>query len=302
MFSFTPVDAQADTTKVDTLTSQPVQPAFVIDSFSMRPVRDSGWKTDPSIAILSPRFIYEVLARHPYFGFDEKPFLAPVSIERKTEGKEVLFYVMVALLILFGLLRQVFPKYFSDMFRLVFRTTLKQRQIREQLIQTPLPALMLNIFYVLVAGFYIGLVLDHFKLNPFDNLWILVIYCCLGVTVIYFVKYLSLKFSGWLFNAEDAADSYIFIIFMINKMLGVILLPFILLLAFTTGNLYSVSLTLSWVVAAGLLVYRFILTYAAIRNDIKVNPFHFLLYILALEIIPLLLVYKGLLLFFSISS
>ena len=158
---------------------------------------------------------------------------------------------------------------------------------------------MLNIFFVLVAGFYIALLLNHFKLNPFSNLWILVIYCCLGVTLIYFIKFIGLKFSGWLFNAEDAADSYVFIIFMINKMLGIILLPFLLLLSFTTGDVYSTSLTLSWLVAGGMLVYRFILTYAAIRNDIKVNPFHFLLYVMAFEIIPLLLVYKGLLLFFE---
>src|SRR5688572_30544758 len=198
----------------------------------MRPRRDSGWKTDPSISITSPRFIQEVMARHPYFGFDAERFLAPVSVKRKSEGKEVLFYVMIFFLILFGILRQAFPKYFADMFRLIFRTTLKQRQIREQLIQTPLPALMLNIFFVLVAGFYLGLVLDHFRLNPFDRLWILVVYCCVGLSVIYFVKYLGLKFSGWLFSAEDAADSYIFIILMINKVLGVILLPFLLLLAF----------------------------------------------------------------------
>ena len=54
-------------------------------------------------------------------------------------GKEYLFYYLVFLLILFGLLRRVFAKYFYDLFRVFFRTTLKQRQTQEQLLQSPLP-------------------------------------------------------------------------------------------------------------------------------------------------------------------
>jgi hypothetical protein len=80
------------------------------------------------------------------------------------------------------------------------------------------------------------------------------------------------------------------------------LLPFLILLAFSEGNLYVVSFTLSWGLVACLLLYRFILTYAAIRNQVKVNPFHFFLYLIAFEIAPLLLVYKGLLLFFGITT
>jgi hypothetical protein len=97
----------------------------------------------------------------------------------------------------------------------------------------------------------------------------------------------------------EAANSYIFIVFIVNKMIGILLLPFLIILAFTTGNLYTVGITLSWCLIAGLIVYRFILTYSAIRNQVKVNPFHFFLYLLAFEVAPLLLVYKGLLFYFS---
>jgi hypothetical protein len=59
---------------------------------------------------------------------------------------------------------------------------------------------------------------------------------------------------------------------------------------------------LSWCLLIGLLAYRIILTFAAVRNQVKVNPFHFFLYLCAFEIAPLLLVYKGLLLFFRITA
>jgi hypothetical protein len=275
----------------------PTVPVKMPDSFSMRPT--TGWKADPSIVISSPRLQNEILKRHPYFGFSSKPGSMPVSDIRVVKGKELLFYALVLLLILFGLLRRAFPKYFGDLFRLFFRTTIKQRQIRDQLMQTPLPSLLLNAFFIVSAGLYLTFVLRHFNFDPVGNFWLLFFYCCIGLSVAYFVKFIGLKISGWLFNMKEAANSYIFIVFIVNKMIGILLIPFLGILAFTSGDFYTVALTLSWCLIGGLLIYRFILTYAAVRNQVKVNPFHFFLYLLAFELAPLLLVYKGLLFYFG---
>ena len=272
------------------------------DSVSKKPVYDSAWTISPDISFSSPQFGWEVLKHHPYFEFKAKPVNFPKSDVRKVNGKEFLFYLLVFLLIVFAFLKRAFPKYFGDLFRLFFRTTLKQRQIREQLMQTPLPSLLLNGFFVISGGLYITFLLQHYDLNPVSNFWLLFLYCCLGLSAAYFVKFIGLKISGWLFNVKEVADSYIFIVFIVNKMIGILLLPFLILLAFALGNVYFMSLTVSWCLVACLLTYRFILTYAAVRNQVKVNPFHFFLYLCAFEIAPLLLVYKGLLLFFRITA
>ena len=265
-------------------------------------MKDSSWKIDYISSQNTNQLTHEILNHHPWFGFNSVPRVPVAPSIKKFQGKELLFYIILGLLILFAFLKRAFPKYFNDMFRLFFRTTLKQRQIREQLIQTPLPSLMLNVFFVITGGFYISFLLQHYQANPVGNFWLLVLYCSLGLSVAYFIKFVGLKVSGWLFNMEEAAGSYIFIIFIINKMLAIMLLPFLVMLAFSSGKVYQAGLTLSWCMIAGLLIYRFILTYSAVRNEVKVNPFHFFLYILAFEIAPLLLVYKGLLLFFSNSA
>ena len=275
---------------------------LAIDSFSKKPGLDSGWIMKPGVSLSSPEFSWQVLWHHPYFGFKSRPTVLPPSDAKKFSGKELLFYLLVFLLLVFAILKRAFPKYFNDLFRLFFRTTIKQRQIREQLMQTPLPSLLLNGFFVISVGLYIAFLLQHFNLSPINNFWLLFLYCCLGLSAAYFVKFIGLKVSGWLFNVKEAADSYIFIVFVVNKMVGILLLPFLVLIAFALGDVYSVGLTISWCLVAGLLAYRFILTYAAIRNQVKVNPFHFFLYLCAFEIAPLLLVYKGLLLFFGITA
>ena len=71
------------------------------------------------------------------------------------------------------------------------------------------------------------------------------------------------------------------------------------LVAFLEGQAYQVALILSWLGVGGLYLYRFILTYSAIHNQVRFNIFHFFLYLVAFEIAPLLLIYKLLLLIFQ---
>lgn len=266
----------------------------------MRPVIRDTWEIDTNAP-----FFGQILRHHPYFDFVSKPI--SMQVYRKTfHGKEILFYAIAGLLLLFALLKHGFGKYFNDLFRVFFRTSLKQRQIREQLQQNLLPSLLFNVFFVASGGLYINFMLHYFGLAPNvhagaraqQDFWLIYLYCCLGLTIIYAGKFIGLKATGWLFNMKRAAESYIFIVFIINKVIGVFLLPFLVLLAFANEPIYTISLVLSWCGIGALLLYRFILGFAAIRNEVRFNLFHFFLYLCAFEITPLLLIYKLLLLIF----
>jgi hypothetical protein len=120
----------------------------------------------------------------------------------------------------------------------------------------------------------------------------------IGLAMIYLVKFLSLKFFGWLFNISDTTNAYIFTVFLINKMIGIFLITILVLLAFAQPGIYQAALFVSFLGVFGLVLYRLILAYGLVRNQIRVNPFHFLLYLLAFEIAPLLVIYKLLLRWF----
>jgi hypothetical protein len=217
----------------------------------------------------------------------------PESNLHIANGKEILFYGMVFLVMLFALVRLSFSKYFTDLFRLFFRTTLKQRQLSEQLVQAPLPSVFLNLFFLINAGLYLSFWIDHNKANPFVSFWWLLLYVTLGLTFSYLIKFASLKISGWLFNVPNAVESYIFLVFLINKMLGILLMPILFVLAFSGEQLFPVALTISWCLIGALLGYRIFLSYQLIRRQIKVSGLHFLLYVLGFEISPLLVLYKA---------
>lgn len=227
------------------------------------------------------------------------PLSKPVTIQSDKKifkGKEDFFYSILALLLFFAFVRNAFPKYINDLFRVAFRRTLKQRQLGEQLVQTPLPSLFMNIFFLVSGAMYLDLLLKYYQLGTAYSFWLLFFYITVILGAMYLVKYISLKLSGLLFNISQTTDAYIFIVFMINKIIGVLLLPFLVLLAFTDKQFYQFALVISFITVFVLLAYRFILAYGLVRNQIRVKPFHFFLYLCCFEIAPLLLIYKLLLL------
>lgn len=268
--------------------------SVISDSFTTQILKDTAWIP---IALSYKNFAYQVFGQNKFFGFLSSPVVAR-SYKKEFHGKEVLFYTLIGLLLFFAFIRMSFPKYLLDLFRVAFKTTLKQRQISEQLIQAPLPSLLLNFFFLFTVGLYITFVLQHYHMAVNYNFWLLYFYCFIALAVIYLMKFLSLKFFGWLFNITATADGYIFIVFMINKIIGIYILPFLVLLAFTDNNIYEAAFIFSYLGVFALLAYRFILSYGLVQNEIRLNPFHFFLYLCAFEIIPLLLIYKALLLWF----
>lgn len=287
---------------LDTLQHQQlVKDSIAMDSISRKPVVDSSWAAS-KVAVNSPGFSWQVLDRSRYFDFASTPIKKEGASLKQFHGKENIFYLLIFLLLAFAILRQAFPKYFRDLFSVFFRTTLKQSQLREQLLHAQLPSLLTNIFFALSAGLYINFMITKYDVLSGENFWIIYAYACLGLLGIYLVKYIGLKLSGWMLGLKNVTELYIFIVFLVNKMIGIFILPLLVLLAFTAGEMYTISLTVSWCLLGAAYLYRNILAYSAVHNQIKVNPFHFFLYFCAFEIAPLLLLYKGLLVFFNLSA
>lgn len=236
------------------------------------------------------------LRNHPYYQFKGKSrvLLLKQAGAKSTDG---LFYFLFGLLFYYAIIRIFFYKYLHNITTLFFRATMRQQQLREQLSQAPLPSLFLNILFVCAGGMFLAFVAWYNQFLPEQNLWLLWGYGCLLVLGIYLGKFIILKIIGWIFNVSNATDTYIFIIFMVNKMVGIFLVPVLILIAFPYGSFLSVIITLAFIMLALALVYRFIISYKPIRNEIKVSRFHFFIYLCAFEIAPLLLIYKVLLIF-----
>lgn len=219
----------------------------------------------------------------------------PVSLtakERTKPGKEFLFYLLGIVILLLAMFKVFYTKYFNNIFRVFFNTSLRQNQLTDLLLQAKLPSLIFNIFFVISAGLYAWLVLDHYGLLKEDNNYILIGLSILFVALIYFGKFISLKIIGWISGMSVAIDQYIFVIFLINKIIGILLIPFIVLLAFAPATWLTAIIITSFFIIGILFLLRYLRSYGLLQNQLKINPFHFILYILGMELLPILLIYK----------
>ncbi|RFM26599.1 DUF4271 domain-containing protein [Deminuibacter soli] len=221
----------------------------------------------------------------------QAPAVMMFSSEKLPDNKDLLFYVLVGVVLFLAFIKTAFPKFFGNIFKLFTQPSFRQKQTREQLSQDSLPSLLMNLYFIVVAGLFISVVASQKSWVSIPFWWVL-LYSTVILAVIYSGKFLFLRFTGWVFNAGDAAETYTFIVFLINKMLGVILVPALLLIAFSHGAVNSVVLTITVCTIGLLLAYRYAISLGAVRKTLQVNAFHFFIYLCAVEVVPLLLIYK----------
>jgi hypothetical protein len=239
-----------------------------------------------------------VLGHNYFINTAGKPVQMIVKF-KKDSAENIYFYLIAGLVFLLGLIKFIYGRYFSNLFRVFFNTSLRQNQLADQLLQSKLPSLFFNAFFIISGGVYIYFVLLQYQFADKEHSWFLLPLSILLLGLIYVVKYSSLKFTGWVTGHSQATDTYVFIIFLIAKITGVILIPFTVLMAFSNTVIASGGVLVSLLLIGFLLLLRFFRSYGLIQNQLKVSRFHFFLYIIGVEIIPLLLIYKGLLLLLS---
>ena len=92
---------------------------------------------------------------------------------------------------------------------------------------------------------------------------------------------------------QNAADNYIFVIFLVNKIIGIMLVPFIIVLSFSPARWINYATVFSLLLLGLFFLSRYVKTYGVLEHRLPLQPFHFIIYITALEIVPILIIYKA---------
>lgn len=224
----------------------------------------------------------------------KKQTVVPKGMEgslRASTNTDLVFYVLVFIIFFLALVKSSFPKYFNSIFSLSFQATFRQTQTREQMAQNFFPAFMLNVLFILSGGLFITLFALFYKWTdiPF---WQLFVYSTTILAIIYMIKYFVIYFTGWVFNAPDAAAEYRFIVFLINKLMGILFIPILFVIAYTDDKIKQIAITIALCIAALLITLRYLVSLARIRKNLNLTAFHFFIYLCAIEIMPLLVIYK----------
>ena len=261
-------------------------------------VSDYGLNAD-SLVVSDIRLSRDSLLSKPFRNLPVRSRIEPARI---INDRSPDFYLLLALCGILGAIRYTDPRYFGMLLRAARSAgSVERGGLREGIQGAVLSNFLMNLFFAAVAGAYLYYLVRSFgnsvsRYVHYGNIGLLA--ACIGLMLgIYGVKYAVIRFSGWAFRVQAITDQYIFNVFLINKIIGVVLLPFVVLLAFT-GAEYSYSLAGISLLAAGLLyVLRYLRSWPVFASFFEHSRFHFFTYLCASEILPMAVIVKLLLRF-----
>lgn len=214
----------------------------------------------------------------------------PVKFRDRTAD----FYLLLLLCLLLGIIRFSNTRYFYNVLRAFRSTSAAGRELREQIQHAAVPNLGMNVFFGCVAGAYVYYALRMLAPRgvagypPALALFVLIT----GMQLLYAGKWAVVKFSGWAFRLEAITGQYLFNIFLVNKVLGILLLPFVALMALGNPAWILPLLFLSFAVVAAMFLNRYLRSWQTFGSFFQYSGFHFLIYLCASEILPLAVLMK----------
>jgi len=286
-------------------TSYPVK-ANATDSLSAPDLKMSGQPDTPVLlnpdlgrftCRYSPNKVYgqavdAYMSENKSFNISARPVEMGKDL-RKRSNTDWLFYLFILCFTYLGIIRLSFSRYLEDLFSVFFNVVLRQKHLRDQLAQKSIPSLLLNIFFVVSGGLFLSLITRGLPFAGEHQPWLISLLFVLLLTLIYLSKYLIVLFTGWITGKGDLAGNYIFIVFMINKMLGILLLPMSVLLAFTDSRNRQLIITLSLILLSVLMMIRLVRAYNFMHKELRINILHFLVFVFSFEVLPILLLDKA---------
>jgi hypothetical protein len=213
----------------------------------------------------------------------------------KTTDRSFDFVIILLLIGSIAVFRFSNPIYFKNLFRAFRNQTLSARQLKDQISQNSAAGLAMDLVFCISMALYLYYVIAHLQHNNFTSKYpdgIILLAVLLLFSSIYVIRYLFLKFTGWVFNISEITDNYTFNVFLINKIMGILIIPFTVVLAFGQGAWVQVTLFLSLVFIAILFLNRYLRSGVVFGYFIKFRKFHFFMYLCASELLPLAVLMK----------
>jgi hypothetical protein len=233
-----------------------------------------------------------LLKAHPQTG--QKNIVFSVMRDRPVSDQTPDFYLLLFLVLMLGLIRLLDPRYFETLWTAIKNPSSGGRQLKEKLQTASVPNMLMNVFFTMSAAAYVFYVVRNFTPQRSGSISpsILIIMLVAGMMVIYLGKYAVIRFSGWAFKVEPITEYYLFNIFLINKAIAIILLPFTVILAFSDPAVAQPAFIVSISIILILFINRYLRSWQVFGSFFQYSKFHFFTYLCASELLPLAVLMK----------
>ncbi len=206
--------------------------------------------------------------------------------KRNPSRLEWMFYSFALLFLFLAVINAFFGSYLQKVFRVFANEGFVYRQAKDQMIQAPVAALLMNLLFVLSGTLFVFLGLGANRLFAGIERWQSMGLILFVLVIVYTSKYLILRFMGWVFNLREPFEGYVFIVFLNNKIAGILMLFASSMMAFSEPGSSFLIFKLSLSLLGIIFLIRYIRGFLVFSKQARLSIFNFLLAVISLEILP----------------
>ncbi len=213
------------------------------------------------------------------------------NIQRELTPDWILF-ILIAILLVLAWIRLTYNKYIVSLLEASVNYQRSAQVYGDPGIVQKRIFLIFNFIYFITGGLYIFFLMNNFAWYPFElkDLWLFLADAGFLAGLMFF-RTIVLKLTGHIFNRYKLYNEYIFQSFLFNKITGIVLIPFIIGIAYTRGFPKEIIIYVSLFAVAGIFILRFARLLMFIFKNVVLLSY-LILYLCTLEILPMLVIVK----------
>jgi len=210
-------------------------------------------------------------------------------------SKNHLFIVFFLILVFFTAVISIARKRLEQSYKAFLNDNFLRQLHRVNQGSFSLSYFLLYLSFFLNAGVFIYLAANYFGVNLPQNVgWVFLV--CLGVAIVFLFKHLLLFFIQSVFPISKEIRLYSFSIMVFSIILGIGLLPVNILGAFAPTGLTKIVIWGGLGAIIATYLFRSLRGLSIASKYMMLHSFHFLLYLCAVEILPVVVLLKFILL------
>ena len=204
------------------------------------------------------------------------------------------FPLFLLVLAIYTWLRIFYSKYFNQLLQALLNTNLTNQIVRDENILVQRASILFALTFNIIASLFLYLLSLEVGWNlggigtGFNRFAFFIII----VSATYTFKFLIFKIIGWLFDLDREMATYIFNIFLINNVLGLVLVPIVALMAYNPIIETHFLTVLSLCLVGIAFLYRLMRGILSGLSVSGFSPLYLFLYLCTLEIAPLLVLIR----------
>ncbi len=220
-----------------------------------------------------------------------KKVLKPAKVSDEAFQKSFQFWLLLGMFFALGALVSVFRNTVINIYRAFLNGNYLKLLHRQNVKGSLVPYILLYGLYFLSMGTFIFLTANHFGENKYFNTtyWLGAV---LAVAGIYALKHFVLYFIGRVFPVAKEMGQYSFTVMVFSILLGIFLVPITAILMNSGAPMASFVIYTTIGIMVVVLLFRILRSLFLASKYISFHKFHFFMYLCTVEIAPVLILLK----------